>query len=490
MKSYFLLISALLLLCFSSYYYAQDQQIGSGSASMPIILNYADSLIGTKGTNFIIREVCGKVALQQGIVNVICDKAKQYITANNVELLGHVVITQEDLKLKSSRIFYNGNKGRAESFGFVTISDKNANLKANKGFYSTLTYTADFYKNVTIKDDSVRINADTLQYKRLTRESFAWGNVKVEDDSIIIIADRASHYRIPRDSYAYGDVFIKGKYNNVILRGDTVINIRSENYTKATGNPVLFQIDTVKKKSTDSINKIDANLSTNQSLDTLTISSKTMEAIGNDSNQRFIFTDSVEIVRNNLSAKAQKAYYLRDKELIYLEGNPIVWYDSTQLYADTIIVSVPNKKLSSIKAVGNGFAISMTDTVLQTRKNQILGNTIDVKVENDTLKSIISIGNSKSLYFMYDNKESTGATRVSADTIQILFKNSQPDTYFGKGGVFGEVLPEKDVQAKAETVYLPNYKWTDLKPKKKTLTQRQNYSQLFDNDPNILDKNE
>ena len=82
-KLYLLLI----FLLFSVYSFSQEE-----SESIRVI---GDSLVGSVVNGESIREVIGKVVLTQGNVVVTCDKAIQYLSKNEAELIGNVVVNQD-----------------------------------------------------------------------------------------------------------------------------------------------------------------------------------------------------------------------------------------------------------------------------------------------------------------------------------------------------------------------------------------------------------
>src|SRR5690606_31873580 len=118
-----------------------------------------------------------------------------------------------------------------------------------------------------------------------------------------------------------------------------------EKYSISYGKPILFQID--------STNERDIII-----YDTLSISSDTMEAFRYIDNEHYLFTDSVEIIKNNIKAKCQLAVYYRTKDRFDLTENPIIWYDNSQLYGDSITIELNESKLERIISVGNAFSIS------------------------------------------------------------------------------------------------------------------------------------
>jgi len=415
-----------------------ESGIPQNKNEQPIILKYADSLVGTRGENASIREFDGNVVLIQGDVTVKCNKAVQYVEENRADLIGNVHINQKDLDLYTPKGRYNGRSKIADAYNGVKITDRKTTLTATEGIYSTSTQIANFNKDV-----------------------------KIEDDSVVIFSDRLIYHKSNRNSFAYGNVLIKGKYSKAFLFGDTVNHYPNLSHTYVSGNPKLFQIDSVKVDSL--VADIDTlNMSFGMyKFDTLSVKSITMESYQGrgDEDEVFYFLDSVEIVKGELAARADTAVYNKTNGTINLVGKPVVWYDATQLFADSISIFVPDMKLVELRSVGNSVVISKDDTSNLSRINLIIGNEIVIKFENDSINAIFSNGNAKSLYFMSSDSASEGAQRSSCDSLVVLFELGEVNEINWLGGINGEFFPE-DIIAEPKTLYLPGFKMFEYRPEK------------------------
>jgi lipopolysaccharide export system protein LptA len=424
-----------------------------GQDDKPIELLNTDVLESIGGR---IREYRGNVKLRHGIVVVTADFVRQDLVLNDAFFKGNVVLTQQDMILKSEEVDYNGNSGIARSDKRVSIIDSNATLFANRGEYNTSTRIADFRDDVVISDESVTITSDRLRYNRRTLESRAVGDVVVKEDSVIIFSDVLDYHRRSRKSENYGNVIIKAVYDNVYLTADTLLNVPADNYTFSTGKPVLFQIDSTEK---------DRELV----FDTLSISCDTMEAFRVPGDERYVFNRNVEIVRGNLFAVSERAVYLRTDELFFLERAPVVWFDSTQLHADSIIVYIPDNRIEMIHSIGNALAASRDDTLEPERKNQIIGKVIKIFFTDKHIDRIESYGDAKSLYYLASEEGNDGADQTSCDTIYVYFEDGKPRDVVWLGAIEGKYFPENMVWDKVKDYFLPGYRWRDDKPSKKRL---------------------
>ncbi len=404
----------LIVLCFSSVLLL----------SQPIELVNADSLLGANIPGQRIRNFYGNVHLKQGNVDVFSDKAIQFLDFNEADLIGNVRIHQDNLLLTAPKVHYKGNSRIAYAKQGVIINDGQSALKADSGVYELNTRIARFYSNVIVEDDSADIFSDTIIY-----------------------------HRADRRSYANGKVVIKGKESNSILFSDALINFPQKNYSVASGSPLLFQIDT--SSDEDSYSLI---------FDTLSISCDSMEAFRSEGNEYYIFRHNVKIHRRNLSAKAETAWYYKDEGFFVLTGVPVLWYDSTQLQADSINIFIPDNNLNLISSYGSSFLLSKDDSLNQDRINQIAGNIIEIDFESDTIVSVVSEGNAKSLYFLLSDKEPDGLSRVGSEKIKVLFAEGTANEIVWLEGIKGDYIPEKIVYSKASEYYLPGFSWAIGKP--------------------------
>jgi lipopolysaccharide export system protein LptA len=412
----------------------QSNQTENGNE---IILKSADSLHGSNVVNQSYRELFGNVILLHKDIKAKSDFAKQNLDANTAEMRGNVIITQNTMTMKSPKIFYDAKNSMSYADDSVSIEDKRTYLRADQGIYSTKNMVADFTGHVYINDDSATIYAEHIIYERKTRNSFAYNKVK-----------------------------IFGKFTNVILTGDTVYNVPEEKFSYAGGNPVLYQIDTV---TYDKISPVDSTKFSEIRFDTLTVSADSMLAYRLEGNEHYIFKGNVEIIRGLVSAKCSQAIYYKDKEYIVLQNKPIVWYDSTQLYGDSILISLPKKELREIKAFKDAIAITKTDSIDQDRLNQISGREIFIKIDNSKISGLKAIGDAKSLYFFGDEKGSNGVDKKSTDSIQVVFLNGEVENIIWLGMSVSEFFPENLVFTNPKEYNLPLFKWNEQKPKKKIL---------------------
>lgn len=419
-----LIISAItLLLSFYTSSFSQNKQ--------PVLLKNADSLVGITIENSQIRNFIGNVIFEQGNIILTCDTAIQYIDQNRVELIGKVNIKQDLTVIKSKRINYIGNDKIAIAENSVEIQDTANTLKARNGTYNLGTKIAHFKDNVTIENDSIIIFTDELINNTSNDESLAMGNVKVF-----------------------------GKKIRTATLCDTLVYKPKQDFLLAYSNAGFFYIDTL-KKTYDSLQKTHKI-----EFDTLSVFANTIFGNQAKGQEFYQFLDSVEIVKGLIKSKCRKADYFKTGDSILLTGEPVVWYDSLQLFSDSISIIFPERNVKQIKLVNNSLVISTSDSLGLGRINQITGKDIDINFERDSIRAIISKEDAHSLYFITTDDGERGAQSSGADTIKIFLQNNEVSDIVWRSGAIINFYPD-NIITNPKDLFLPKFRRREDLPKER-----------------------
>lgn len=410
--------------------------IYSNSFAQERIFYSADKFQGSETPDGPIKEYFGNVKLIQGDVTITCDYAKLFESTNISNLSGNVKLTQKDLTMRTQRAVYYGDKKFTKTDTELEIQDQKTYLKAKSGDYNSLTNVANFYQNVFIEDDSVIVNSNYLQYNKKTQES-----------------------------YAYNNVLIKGKFNSSYLLSDTLIYKPKDKYSISYGKPILFQIDSIESDS-------------GFEYDTLSISSDTMQAYRYIDNEHYVFTDSVEIIRKDVKARSNLATYFRTKDVFVLNEEPIIWYETSQLYGDSITIELEESKLKRIESVGNAFSISKEFEIYVQFLNQLAGHTIEMIFLDGKISKIITTQNAQSLYFSQNDAGAIDAHKHDCKKIEMFFENDEIDKINFLENVNAVAIPYQELKTGVKEFYLPRYKWSNNTPIGKNLYYKSNYFEL------------
>lgn len=413
-------IAVVVMACISIPVLAQSSKI--------IELKQADQMEGRKVKGESVREFTGKVHFIQTTatgesVKLWCDRAIQYLNQNKVELFGHVRIIRDSVTITSDEGRYFGNERRAEVSSSVRLVRGSSVLTSQTGIHFVDEKRSRFLGNVRLVDTASSIVCDELIYVDSLAKSIAMGNVRVLNYS-----------------------------NSATVFGDSLVHFERERYTIILKSPRLIQIDTA----------------ANGRADTLLVVSKMMESY-QDSTERFVAIDSVQIARNTLAATCGKTTFFIKRDLIILQDHPIVWESLNQVTGDSIVIGMQNKKLRTVYVKGRAMALSRADSLHKNRYDQLTGRELTMYFANDQLERVFVNVNATSFYYIFDNEQPSGANKSSGDKIYINFLEGKIDQIKIVGGVLGQFFPEKMLLNREQQYNLDGFRWYAIRPRRKNL---------------------
>lgn len=401
-----------------------------------------------------IREVIGNVVITQEDVRITCEKAIHYINSNNAELIGNVVITQDSVIIKTERGRYFGDIKIAYSDSTVFLNNDQMDLIADRGNYNLRTKIANFFGNVDFQDSATILKSTQLVYNKNLEKIIAVGNVVVSDSLSEIKADSLIHDRNTKFSEGVNNIIIKNLENNLTIFGQHLLDDKLNKFSQIKGDPFLVQIEKL----------------SNGLFDTLYIKSNEMEARKDSTGSILIATDSVKILRGGFISKNDYTIYDKSSERITIlkqenMKSPILWYDNNQVIGDSIYIYLDSSKIKNVSIVKDAILISQ-DSTFDIRYNQMSGDTILMSFSEGKLSKTKVDGNVLSIYYLYEEGEPNGLLKSSANEIAILFEKGKVKEVKMFGSPISEYHPENLVIDNEKNFTLPAF-FIDLeKPKK------------------------
>ncbi len=418
---------------FSGHPKLHGMQTKPDTTQRKVYLEYADEVAGGeksylqsgKLVSERIRSARGNVRFRDQTTTVTCDTATEYLDSRKIHLIGRVVITRDTVIIKGHEGFYYPDLQLSVLDSNVSLSDQKVLLNSSFGKYYSSEQRGVFSKDVELIDKETIIFCDSLIYFRRQDHSIAINNVRIINDADNTII-----------TGGYGEHFNKLKHSFIEKQ------------------PVLKQIESSGENQTD----------------TLVIKSRRMDAFRNpaDSLQRIEITDSVRIWRGSLTAKAVEAVYLLNQKQIILTGDPLIWYENTQVSGDSIAIQLvesegEKNRIDKIYIYNQAFLCSADSN--STQKFDQLSGT-DMILTFDEASRLLRTDvyrQARSLYYLYDKETPSGANLSSGDEITISFLDNKVDRIKIKGGVEGKQFPEW--MLRNQDLNLPHFKWRiDEKP--------------------------
>lgn len=452
---------------------------------------YADSLQNKLIDGKEVMVLIGNVKFSQGMISGSADKATQYKSENKVILEGNVEITQDVMLLKAPNVEYNGSTSTSKAENGVYLSDRDASVTARKGYYDLNLQRADFEGNVKANQAGTFISSDKLTYFRTSQTTYAKGNVEVLSDSGKLKANELTNVRLTGETIANGNVSLTNdtselycenfydskssglttasrnvslydRKNNSWLLADTLARLRDSSLINVPISPYLLLLDTT--KTVDSLTGI-----TITRIDTLFITAKSMVAKTGDSSA-FYAHDSVRIFRLNFSGIGSALTYRNatGDMILHGRGRQRVWYDSTELDCDSLVMKTVNKKIDKIHTFGKPFLTSpYEDTTVKERINQLSSQRMILTVTQDTVRNLLAIDNAISLYFVSSDGKPSGINRATGDSLRVDFEKNQPKGITVLHETEGEYIPERFVKHRGGAYRLSTFeRHIELRPKR------------------------
>lgn len=392
-------------------------QQGAGP-EIPIVLEHADSIVGSGVFESSVRTFYGNVRFQQGNVTGRCDRAIHNVLANTVELFGNVVIKQGPLSMYAPEVRYSGGRFIANAPRGIRVEQKGQVITARKGVYATTTHIAEFFGDVVMRDDTTTVWSDSLVYDRDLDTMRAAGSVAGYDSTgnMWFEADIArrnavnASYTLSRNARLWT---WEPSEDTMYVSADSILSLRDNAHAGA----------------------------------------RTMRAIGD-----------ATLIKGATAAAAGEIMYDEAEERILLSNAPYVWTDSIAFAANAVTARIPGRTLTQMTGTGSAILMSQVQGVQPRRYDQIYGDSISLTFAQDSLRSLHAAGAAQSVTYRGEGGKQDGVAKVASDSIRALFDAGTLSEVYWLGGIAGEHHPERLVEGREGQFLLPSFQWREDRP--------------------------
>lgn len=339
---------------------------------------------------------------------IIWTDSLRYFTKNEQSLLrGRVIIEQENTRLFGTAVDYNFEEKIADFTQGIKLIDSTGVLTASKGNYFEDQDSALFIKNVQLLTEKEYAESDFMILARKSKKSYLSGNV--------LIDNLTEQQRIRADSI-YAD---------------------STGFRQLIGNAVIRTIDS---PVNDTLDNQTPEITPNIESDTTFVFAPYIKIYDQDST--FIFqSDSLsQSWSTNFSTRSDSLKYVSEFEQFTLTGQPVAWYDNTELSAQTIIAKIDSSELSILYLLHDAFV-----TVREKesgRFNQLKADTVVTRFVDGSIHTMTLEPNVTILYFTQNEEnQNDGAIELNTPLANIRFVEDDIDelsTAASQGLVFEE----------------------------------------------------
>jgi lipopolysaccharide export system protein LptA len=363
-----------------------------------------------------------------------------------------VLITDKlDYDVKNKRgWFQNGGK---------LISDSTL-LISQQGEYFAQNGDANFYQKVKVTNPAYTLQADTFQFNTEQKINYFHGPTYIQLDTNQVYCEGGKYELTSGNSLFTKNASLKNKRQS--LFGDSISWNKKTSSGWAAGKVRLT--DTLEQTSITAAHLILKNnpkkviafgvpwLTLYSTKDTVYINADTLfavtfqqKAVAKDTfNNRDSISvnllrawNNVHLYNRQFQAVSDSASYSSLDSVFRLFHHPILWIDSSQLFADTVYLIQKNKIIQQIQLLQNAFIASH---IVSNYYNQLSGKKIIGYFADNKLSSLFVKGSAKSLYFSQEeNGAFAGINKSASSSMKVVFEEGkvsqirfygQPDAAF------------------------------------------------------------
>lgn len=397
----------------------------------------ADLLEGAVENGVSIRRLTN-ARLRQGTTYVTSIRAIEYVASREYLFEGNVVITDEGDTLSARRVFYDSRSKVGRATGDVRISDGEIEVFAPSGTYYMDEKRAEFLAGVRLVDSTTEVSSNRGIYWSDEKRGAFMDDVTLREPGTFLQADSLTVLREVDQSIASGDVFIR-RFGRGERRADVEIdssvvtyllgaeayNDEERQYSRVTGSPLVLQL------------RVD---SVGTRVDTTVVRASVIEVTREDVLDRLLAIDSVRVLQGSLAAIGDSLVYDRivqpdetSVDRLYLFGSPVAWFETSQVFGDTVHVVSGSSPTDTLFAWGNAF-VAQEDTALGSI-NQLAGRSLTALFEDDTLRTLRLGPNARAIrYLTGEDGSLSWAVQSSGDSVVIhTLEGGDADVTFGSG---------------------------------------------------------
>lgn len=354
----------------------------------------------------------GPTRMRQDSADLYCESGYYNLEQSNGWFEVNAQFADPARKAEADRIFYD-----AKSNDFILIHNARLEEAGRLAIGDTLKYfeaTGDFIirGNGFIQDGVQVIEADGIDYNTRTERFRTLGRSRIQDGPQILVANHITNTDSTDLVLVRGDVIWVDTIANMQLYCDSAVYQRSRGYFRAMGEPpLLIQIvdgDTLFLVADLIISQRDDNA---------------------DSSRLILAFHHVLAYKSDMQIACDSMAYRDADSLFLFYYDPVIWSDSSQFTADTILMQMANKKIDSIFLQMKALIVSTEDFIYFS---QIKGRNITAVFQENAIHAMLVNGNAETIYYALDDEGAyLGVNKSECSDMILYFENGQvTDIYY------------------------------------------------------------
>lgn len=363
-----------------------------------------------------------------GPTNIYTDKAKIYCESGYYDLAKkvsefnrHAQYVEGRKSATADTIRYLSDVGVVHMLGHVVVEEGIKHITGSALHYVERTGETRILGDPAFYKDSTRtVHSPEIRYNAQTDQVTTIGRGQISDDNWVMIADQSNYDQATGLGTAEGNVMWSDTSSDVGLHTDIMKFSKKDEFVLAYGihRPWFYSL-------------VDG--------DTLYIAADTLnmwneyDTTGTGDTIRMIRAyHHVLLFKSDMQGRTDSLVFHGRDSLFTFYGEPLLWSDSSQFSADTITLTLRDKRIHRITLLQRALIIS---EIMKTFYDQIKGRTILAQFDSSEVKDMWVAGNAESIYYAQDDQKAfIGVNKTICRKMHFTFLSGQIEwlKYFGE----------------------------------------------------------
>jgi lipopolysaccharide export system protein LptA len=413
-------------------------------------------------------------------LNLYCDSLFYDVEPDYAKLWGNVRVRDNEYRLETDSLDFYGKDNRAvyRNNGVITNIMSPERLESKVGYIYTEDKNFFFSGDVVYTNEQYKITTDTLRFNGYSKKAYFYGPTHIHGDEGYMYCekgwyhtgdeegvlqknafiDREKEY-IAGDSLYYnrtiglavgqGNVVIRDTTNKIEFTGDFARSDESKHFAFITGHALAKRFD--------------------DDSDTLYIHADTLYNYLDSLNEPKLVLGyhEVKLFKSDMQGVCDSISYNRQKGEMNMYENPVLWAKNAQLTGDTI--SVYEKEGDIRRAFLRLQSIVVTEVDSGKYYNQVAGKTMNAYFDSSEIRKIDFEGNAQTVAFLEEEDENdssiivtrSGMNRIYASNFTLRFKGGDIASATYRDAPDGAMYPMDQIKESEKEV--AGFKWDNTR---------------------------
>jgi len=331
------------------------------------------------------------------------------------------IISHADMRITATRGTYFADLEQVDLQGNVRFQEKKLSGRAAHAVYYKNTELLVADGNFVVDSDTLHLEGREGTYDRTRDVIEVHNNVKGIRGQTIITSDEAEWFQGRKE---------------VFFRGHAVV-VDPVQQTRITGERIRYDLDHDRAEVLEAPELVISTHPENP----INVTGERLHAEPHGDVEA---SGQVRITRGEVLAKADSAFFARDRHVAYLFGNPTVTQRDGSLTGDTLLLHFDEKDaLKRVQMHGNaGIRFEPVDSAHVGEVSTVRGDSLTMYFRGDTTDKVVVVGNAHSTYrpSPRDQSEGVGTNVVDGDTISILLTANEIERVVVAGNAKGTFI--------------------------------------------------